>query len=90
MGYSVDANFGSVYEEGLLFTAHQILAELGEKFKGDIRNSMSGQIANDAHIQGVEASMFIGLLIACENSLKWVTRLSHLVYICWITTLNIA
>jgi len=70
MGYSVDANFESEYEEGLLFTAHQILAELGEKFKGDTRNGMSGQIANDAYMQGVVASMVIGLLIACENSLK--------------------
>lgn len=51
----MDANFESEYEEGLLFTAHQILAELGEKFKGDIRNGMSGQIANDAHTQGVVA-----------------------------------
>jgi hypothetical protein len=31
---------------------------------------MSGQIANDSYMQGVVASMFIGLLIACENSLK--------------------
>jgi len=41
MGYAVDANFESEYEEGLLFTAHQILAELGEKVKGDTRNGMS-------------------------------------------------
>jgi hypothetical protein len=34
MGYAVDANFESEYEEGLLFTAHQILAELGEKVMG--------------------------------------------------------
>jgi hypothetical protein len=70
MGYSVDENFKSEYEGGLLFTAHQILKELSEKVKGDTRNGMSGQIANDAYTQGVVASMFIGLLIACENSLK--------------------
>ena len=70
MGYAVDANFESEYEEGLLFTAHHTLAELGEKVKGDTRNGMSGQFANDAYMQGVVASMFIGLLIACENSLK--------------------
>ena len=70
MGYAVDANFESEYEEGVLFTAHQVLAELGEKVKGDTRNGLSGQIASDAHVQGVVASMFIGLLIACEKSLK--------------------
>jgi len=70
MGYTADAKFESEYDEGLLFTAHQILAELGEKVKGDTRNGLSGQIANDAYMQGVVASMFIGLLIACENSIK--------------------
>jgi len=70
MGYPVDSNFESEYEEGLLFTAHQILAELGEKVKRDTRNGMSGQIANDAYMQGLVASMVIGLLIACEKSLK--------------------
>ena len=85
----MDVNFELEYEEGVLFTTHQILAELGKKFKGDIRNGMYGQIANDAHIQGVVALMVVGLLIACENSLKLVTRLPHLLYICWKTTLKI-
>ena len=31
MGYTADAKFESEYEEGVLFTAHQVLAELGEK-----------------------------------------------------------
>jgi len=70
MGHPIDVNFDSDYETGLLFTAHQILVELGEKFKGDTRNGMSGQNANDAYMQGIVASMFIGLLIACEKSIK--------------------
>jgi len=44
MGYAVDSTLKSEYEEGLLFTAHQTLAELGEKIKGDTWNGMSGQL----------------------------------------------
>ena len=70
MGHSVDVNFDSDYEEGLLFTAHNVLVELGEKVKADTRNGLTGQIGNDAYMQGIAASMIIGLLIACENSIK--------------------
>lgn len=70
MGHSPDANLPSAYDEGLLYTAHQILAELAEKVKSDTRNGLSGQIANDAYMQGVVASTFISLLIASETFLK--------------------
>ena len=68
MGYPADAELNSTYEEGLLYAAHQILAELAEKVKGDSRNGSVRQIGVDAEIQGVVASMMISLLIACEES----------------------
>ena len=37
--YIAGANFESEHEDGLLFTTHQILAELSEKVKGGIRNN---------------------------------------------------
>ena len=54
----------------LLYAAHQILAELAEKFKADTKNGLSGQLASDSNIQGITASTVIGLLIACEISQK--------------------
>jgi hypothetical protein len=53
---------------GGTIAANQILAELGEKVKADSRNGVYGQLANDAHMQGVVATVVIGLLIACENA----------------------
>jgi len=68
MGYSKDEMLPTPYDEGVLYTAHQILAELGERFKADTRNGMSGQDATDAYTQGAVATAFIGLLIACERA----------------------
>ena len=68
MGYPIDAMLPTSYDEGLLFTAHQILADLGERFKVDTSNGTSGQDAVDAYTQGAVATAFIGLLIACERA----------------------
>jgi hypothetical protein len=69
MGQRADVNLSSSYDEGLLFTVSQVLCNFAERFQGDTRNGLSGQLGSDAYTQGVVASMFLGLLIACEREL---------------------
>ncbi len=67
MGKPIDQNLDSKYDEGMLFTAHQLLADLGQQVQSDTFNGQSGQQATDAMLQGVVAANFLALLFACET-----------------------
>jgi len=68
MAYSAEGRTPTAYEEGLLFTCHQVLSEFAEKFQADHRNGLAGQEGTDAYLQGGAATAILGLLIACENA----------------------
>ena len=67
MGYPPDTKTMTQYADGVLSLTLDVLADLADKYKNDTRNGRTGQIGNDAYIQGVTASVMLGLLIICEK-----------------------
>ena len=67
LGYPADSNELSQYEDGLVSLTLGVIADLAEKVQHGTRNGLVSQDGSDAYIQGVVASMFLGLLLVSEK-----------------------
>ena len=67
LGYPADVKQMPQYDEGLLTLSLEVLANLAEKYSNNVHNGRVGQEGNDSYIQGVTASVLLGVLLTCEK-----------------------
>lgn len=70
LGYPADSNELSQYEDGLVSLTLGVIADLAEKVQNNTRNGLISQDGSEAYIQGITASMFLGLLLVTERTAR--------------------
>lgn len=70
LGYSADVKTMNQYEDSLVSLSLGVISDLAEKYQLGSKYGKVSQDAHDAYIQGVVATMFLGLLLVCEKRLR--------------------